>query len=141
MKKNAIGFALLFTVLAVTAKAQHSSLDEGTKHTSKVLFKRDITSLPDVKGQEAHVVLVNLAPGEAANAHRHPLATIGYVLEGEIESIFEGRKYIYKTGDTFWEEPNGLHTQTKNLSTTREAKLLVFFLGAKGTPFLVPEKK
>ncbi|OQP41090.1 hypothetical protein A4H97_15960 [Niastella yeongjuensis] len=141
MTKFAFGFVVLSTVFAVNAKAQSSSHNEAAKHTAKVLFQREITSLPDVKGQEAKVVLVNLAPGAAASAHRHPQATIGYVLEGEIESIFEGKKYTYKAGDTFWEEPNGLHEQTRNVSKTREAKLLVFFIGAKGTPFLVPEKK
>jgi quercetin dioxygenase-like cupin family protein len=141
MKKFVLDLMVLSVVCTVNAKAQHSSHDAITQHAPKVLFRREITSLPDVKGQEAQVVLVKLAPGEVANAHRHPQATIGYVLEGEIESTFEGQKYTYKTGDTFWEEPNGLHNQTRNLSNTREATLLVFFLGAKGTPFLVPEKK
>lgn len=140
MKKFAFVLVVLSTAFAVNTKAQHSS-SEVTKHKPKVLFQREITSLPDVKGQEAKVVLVNFAPGEVAGAHRHPQATIGYVLEGEIASTFEGKTYTYKAGDTFWEEPNGLHSQTKNLSQTKEAKLLVFFLGAKGTPFVVPEKK
>ncbi len=140
MKKFVFGFWVLSILFTVSAKAQHSS-PEATKHLRKVLFQREITGLPTVKGQEAKVVQVTLAPGEVADAHRHPQATIGYVLNGEIESTFEGQKYIYKEGDVFWEEPNGLHNQTRNLSTTSEATLLVFFLGAKGTPFLVPEKK
>jgi quercetin dioxygenase-like cupin family protein len=140
MKKFVFGFLVLSIVFTVNAKAQHAS-HEATKHVPKVLFQREITGLPAVKGQEAKVVQVTLAPGEVANAHRHPQATIGYVLEGEIESIFEGQKHTYKAGDVFWEEPNGLHNQTRNLSTTGEARLLVFFLGAKGTPFIVPEKK
>ncbi len=140
MKQFVFGFWVLSILFTVNAKAQHSS-PEATKHARKVLFQREITGLPAVKGQEAKVVQVTLAPGEVADAHRHPQATIGYVLNGEIESTFEGQKYIYKAGDVFWEEPNGLHNQTRNLSTTSEATLLVFFLGAKGTPFLVPEKK
>jgi len=140
MKKFVFGFWVLSILFTASAKAQHSS-PEAAKHARKVLFQREITGLPDVKGQEAKVVQVTLAPGEVADAHRHPQATIGYVLKGEIESTFEGQKYIYKEGDVFWEEPNGLHNQTRNLSTTSEATLLVFFLGAKGTPFLVPEKK
>jgi len=140
MKKFEFALLILFTVLASKAKAQHPA-QEATKHTPKVLFQREITSLPDVKGQEVKIVEVTLAPGEVANAHRHPQATIGYVLEGEVESTFEGHKYLYKTGDTFWEEPNGLHNQTRNMSQTKEARLLVYFLGAKGTPFIVPEKK
>lgn len=140
MRKFELGLLVLSLVFTANATAQQSS-HEAAKHVPKVLFQREITGLPAVKGQEAKVVQVNLAPGEIANAHRHPQATIGYVLEGEIESTFEGLKHIYKAGDVFWEEPNGLHNQTRNLSTTSEARLLVFFLGSKGTPFIVPEKK
>jgi len=140
MKKLYLAFMVLAMLFTVNSNAQHAS-PKTSKHIPKLLFQREITGLPSVKGQEAKVVEVSLAPGEVADAHRHPQATIGYVLNGEIESIFEGQKHIYKTGDVFWEEPNGLHNQTRNLSTTSDARLLVFFLGAKGTPFLVPEKK
>jgi quercetin dioxygenase-like cupin family protein len=57
-----------------------------------------------------------------------------------IESTFEGVKHIYKQGEVFWEEPGGLHNQTRNLSTTREAKLVAFLVGAAGSPVLIPEK-
>lgn len=140
MKKLVFSLITLSTVFAVKTKAQHSSSHDVSSIPPKVIFQKEI-SMPDIKGQQAQLVLVRFAPGEVSHAHRHPLATIGYVLEGEIESTFEGEKHIYKTGDTFWEEPNGLHNQTKNLSNTKEAKLLVYFLGPVGTPYLVPEKK
>lgn len=53
MKKVAFGILVLSTVFAVNAQAQHSSHDEASKHRPTVIFQREITSLPDVKGQEA----------------------------------------------------------------------------------------
>jgi hypothetical protein len=35
-----------------------------------------------------------------------PLPDFGYLLEGELESEFEGKKYTYKKGDAFYELPN-----------------------------------
>ncbi len=79
MKKFVFGSWGLSILFTVNAKAQHSS-SEAVRHIPKVLFQREITGLPAVKGQEAKVVQVTLAPGEVANAHRRPQATIGYVL-------------------------------------------------------------
>lgn len=86
------------------------------------------------------MVIVEFAPGEISSAHRHPLPTFGYVLEGELESTFEGKVYHYKKGDPFYEFPNGLHSGTRNMSKDKPAKLLAFFVGEKGKPILVPEK-
>ncbi len=69
------------------------------------------------------------------------MATVGYVLEGSIESTFEGVKNMSTSKETFsGKNPNGLHNQTMNLSKTKDAILVVFFVGAKGSPVLIPEK-
>ncbi len=141
MKKIAFSIIALSTLFALETKAQHAEGHEVTKIPPKVLFTREITSMPEIQGQEAQLVLVRFAPGEKSGPHRHPLALVGYVLEGSIESTFEGETHVFKQGDTFWEEPHGLHNGTQNLSNTKEAKLLVWFVGPKGTPILVPEKK
>lgn len=141
MKKNLFPAFLLSLAISFNAKAQHSATDKAvTKVPPKVIFKRMINT-PEIKDQEVKIVLVTFAPGEVSNAHRHPIPTIGYVLKGEIASTFEGKTTVYKKGDTFWEEPNGLHSQSKNLSKTKEAKLLVYYIGNKEQPFLVPVKK
>lgn len=141
MKKNLLGVSILVFALSFNAMAQHGGKStEVTKTPPKVVFSKLINT-KEIKNQEVKMVLVTFAPGEASNAHRHPIPTIGYVLEGEIASTFEGKTYIYKKGDTFWEEPNGLHNSTRNLSKTKPAKLLAYFIGNKEQPFLIPEKK
>lgn len=140
MKKFVFSLTVLLTAFAFNTKAQHEehAEEEVTAHPPKVLFTKQLPA--NLKKDEVEVVLVRIAPGEVAKAHRHPMATVGYVLEGSIESTFEGVKKIYKQGEVFWEEPGGLHSQTRNLSKTKEAKLVVFFVGATGSPILIPEK-
>lgn len=140
MKKFVFSLTVLLTAFALGTKAQHQTHADGevTKYPPKVIFEKQLPA--DLDKSEAQVVLVRFAPGEVSNAHRHPMATIGYVLEGSIESTFEGVKHIYKQGEVFWETPGGLHNQTRNLSATKEAKLVVFFVGATGSPVLIPEK-
>ena len=140
MKKLAFNLTLFLTAFAFSTKAQHQehAEKEVQAYPPKLLFTKQLPA--DLRKDEAKVVLVRIAPGEVAKAHRHPMATIGYVLEGSIESTFEGVKKTYKQGEVFYEEPGGLHSQTRNLSKTREAKLVVFFVGATGSPVLIPEK-
>jgi len=140
MKKFAFSLTVLLTALALNTKAQHQehAETEVSAYPPKILFTKQLPA--SVKKDEVRVVLVTFAPGEVSNAHRHPMATVGYVLEGSIESTFEGVKHIYKQGEVFWEEPGGLHNQTRNLSRTKEAKLVAFFVGAAGSPILIPEK-
>jgi quercetin dioxygenase-like cupin family protein len=140
MKKFVFSLSVLLTVFAFSSKAQHQDHAGGevTVHPPKVLFTKQLPA--SLRKEETQVVLVTFAPGEVSNAHRHPMATVGYVLEGAIESTFEGEKHIYKQGEVFWEEPGGLHNQTRNLSKTKEAKLVVFFVGATASPVLIPEK-
>lgn len=140
MKRFIFSLIAFMAVFTISTKAQHSaSHGEVSKYAPVNLFTKTLPTT--LKGEQVQVVLVKFAPGEVHGPHRHPLATIGYVLEGEIESTFEGKKYVYRQGDVFWEEPHGLHDSARNLSKTKEAKLLVYFLGPVGTPYLVPEKK
>ena len=140
MKKSVFSLTVLLSTIAFTTKAQHQ--EHGDKQVSvyppKVLFTKALPA--GLKKEDVKVVLVRFAPGEVSNAHRHPMATVGYVLEGAIESTFEGVKHVYQQGEVFWEEPGGLHNQTRNLSTTKDAVLVAFFVGATGSPVLIPEK-
>jgi len=140
MKKIILSFIICVPVMANTAKAQHAMAHDVTKIPPVVVFKK-LLNTPEIKNQEVKMVLVTFAPGEVSGGHRHPIETIAYVLEGEIESTFDGKVQRFKKGDAFYERPNGLHAGTKNLSKTKVAKLLVYFIGDPGKPFLVPEKE
>ena len=141
MKKLAFTILALCTALTFVAKAQHAKKhEEITKNPIKVIFTKTINT-PKIKNQEVKMVVVTFAPGEVSGAHRHPIPAIAYVLEGELQSTFEGKTKIFKKGETFYEDPNGLHAETINLSKTKEAKLLVYFIGDKEKPYILPAEK
>lgn len=127
-------------VLLSTANAQTARKSERDKVPPRIILKQ-IIKTSGLKEQEVKMVIVKFAPGEVITPHRHPIPTFGYVLEGELESIFEGEVFHYKKGDSFYETPNGLHSSTKNMSKTKPAKLLAFFVGDQGEEFVVPEEK
>jgi len=140
MKKFTLSLLVFCAAFAIKAQAQHEAKSVNvTQVPPEVIFKKIITT-PEIKGQEAKLVLVTFAPGEVSGAHRHPIPTIAYVLQGNISSTFNGKTHIYKQGEAFWEDPNGLHAESKNMSKTKQAKLLVYFIGPKELPFITEAK-
>ena len=48
---------------------------------------------------------------------------------------------IYKTGDSFYEAPNGVHQISENASSTEPAKFLAWFICDHDTPLSVPSSQ
>ncbi|SDD54454.1 Cupin domain-containing protein [Dyadobacter soli] len=134
-----IATILVTFLISNYAIGQHSGASHGAT-APELIYKKKL-DMPGLEGKEVRMGIVTYAPGEVSPPHRHPIAIFGYVLEGEIEITFEGEKTIKKKGDPFYEQPEGLHNGTRNLSKTKPAKLLVYFLGDEGKPLLVLEPK
>lgn len=97
-------------------------------------------ALPPLDGArvEVTVVEVTYGPGEFSTPHRHPCAVIGYVLEGALRTQVKGEaQAVYKTGDSFYEAPNGVHQTSANASDKERAKFLAYFVCDKKTPLSV----
>jgi quercetin dioxygenase-like cupin family protein len=131
MNKIKFLLAAALTTGAVTAA-------NGGTGTASSLIAKD---LPDVPGKEGMVELVEFAPGEVSERHRHNADLFVYVLEGTIVTQLEGEapKTLH-AGEVFTESPSDIHVISRNASATKPAKLLVFFVKAKGAPptVLVP---
>jgi quercetin dioxygenase-like cupin family protein len=100
--------------------------------------------LPRLNGDKlsVSVVEVNYAPGESSMPHSHPCPVIGYILEGTLRTQVRGEpEIIYKTGESFYEAPNGVHLVSANPSHTTSTKLLAYFVCDHDTPLsiAVPE--
>lgn len=137
-----IFIAILTLLLARPGKlyAQaHDHQNAKDKITEAYLLKT-LLNEPGINHKEVQMLVVTFPPASVSAPHRHPVPTFGYLLEGELESTFEGKTYHYKPGDSFYEKPNGLHSVTKNSSTTKPAKLLVFFIAEKNKPTSVSAK-
>ena len=102
------------------------------------LVTKDLAGLP---GKEGSMLTVEYAPGATSAEHRHNAHTFVYVLEGSVVMQVKGGKEVtLGPGQTFYESPDDIHTVSKNASTTKPAKFLVFFVKDKGAPATVPAK-
>ncbi|MBD2702164.1 cupin domain-containing protein [Spirosoma sp. BT702] len=135
---------LLFTLLLAPCTllfAQHDHAAATTpSKVSRTILLQQLLNEKGIDNREVQMLIVDYPPNSASPAHRHPCPTFGYILEGELESVFEGKTHVYKKGDTFYEFTNGLHSSARNTHPTNPAKLLVFFVAEPGKPTSVLEK-
>ena len=101
-----------------------------------MLFKQDLADMPGKAGQ---LLTVEFAPGEVSAAHRHNAHTFVYVLEGSVVMQVQGGEAKTLTaGQTFYENPDDIHTVANNASDTEPAKILVFFIKDSDAPATMP---
>src|SRR5215467_12692421 len=97
--------------------------------------------LAGLAGKEATMLTVEYAPGGSSAKHRHNAHTFVYVLDGAIVMQVEGGKEVtLGPGETFYESPDDVHTVSRNASSTKPAKFLVFFVKQAGAPATVRAK-
>ena len=125
----------LFTaILALSMSAAALAHDPSEKVT--VLQDQMLKNAP---GKKAMMIEVDYQPGQSSIAHKHEGTAMAYVLDGEVISQVKGEQAItYKKGQ-FWYEPAGSeHLVSKNASSTKPAKLLVFMVLAPDEQVLIP---
>src|SRR5512132_272342 len=97
--------------------------------------------LPELKGKEGVMILVEYSPGASDPIHRHDAHAFVYVLEGSIVmQVRDAAEVTLSPGQTYYEGPNDVHIVGRNASNTRPAKFVVFLVKNKGAPILVPVK-
>ena len=97
--------------------------------------------LADIPGKESLMITVESPPGGSDPIHRHNAHTFVYVLEGSVVMQVKGGKEVTLTpGQTFYESPDDVHVISRNASSTKPAKFLVFLIKKKGAPLVVPAK-
>jgi len=100
-----------------------------------------VQPLADLPGREVRMSLLDREPGASSARHRHPgHHTFGYVVEGTYEFGINGQpSVVLKAGDAFYEPPTAIHTMSRNPSTDRRAKILVFMVADQKNPSTVAE--
>lgn len=137
LKREMRGTVLITILLAamlmgIAAAAKGQPAAGASQITENYLLKQRLYKT-GAGNREVQIEVVNFPPGSSSPPHRHPCPTFGYLLRGQLESVFNGRRYLYKPGDTFYEAPYGLHSLTRN-NGADTAKLLVFFINKPGRP-------
>lgn len=121
----------LFISLVLGATSPFASAHAGTGTATTLMTKE----LPDFPGKEGMVELVDFAPGEVSQPHRHNADLFVYVLEGSIVTQVGGEaSKTVNAGEVFYEGATDVHVVSRNASATKPAKLIVFYLKGRGVP-------
>jgi quercetin dioxygenase-like cupin family protein len=97
--------------------------------------------LPEFKGKEGVMILVEYPPGASDPIHRHNAHAFVYVLEGSIVmQLRNAAQVTLSSGQTYYEGPNDVHIVGRNASNTQPARFVVFLVKNKGAPILEPVK-
>ena len=131
---------LIASVLIVTSPlmAQKATTLPMAQETIKTLMTKDLAGIP---GREMLMYTVDFPPGFSSPVHRHDAQVSVYVLEGSVVMQVRGGKEVTLIpGQSFYEDPNDIHVVSRNASTTKPAKFLVFLIHKKGAPLVIPAK-
>jgi quercetin dioxygenase-like cupin family protein len=100
------------------------------------LMTKDLIGMP---GKEVRMQTVTSPPGGASPVHRHNGQVFVYMLSGSMEMQVKGQAPVQLSpGQTFYESPDDIHVESRNLSKTEPAKFLVVMIVNKGAPTTVP---
>ena len=98
-------------------------------------MSKDLAEFP---GKEIVMYTVEFPAGFSTPIHRHNAYVSLYVLEGSVVmQVRGGKKATLTPGQSFYEGPSDIHVVSRNASSTKPAKFLVFLIKDKGAPQLV----
>ena len=102
------------------------------------LMSKDLAGLP---AMEVLMYTVDFPAGFSSPVHRHNAQVSVYVLEGSVVMQVRGGQEVTLTpSQSFYEGPNDIHVVSRNASSTKPAKFLVFLIHKKGDPLVIPAK-
>jgi quercetin dioxygenase-like cupin family protein len=95
------------------------------------------TALSHDESKELSLITVEYPPGGSTPAHTHHAQALLYVLEGSIVmQVRGGASVTLSPGQTWYEGPDDVHVVSRNASSSRPAKYVVFMVKDKGAPIL-----
>jgi quercetin dioxygenase-like cupin family protein len=91
--------------------------------------------------KEILMYTVDFPAGFSSPIHRHNAQVSVYVLEGTVVMQVKGGKELtLGPGQSFYEDPSDIHVISRNASTSKPAKFLVFLIHKKDAPLVIPVK-
>jgi quercetin dioxygenase-like cupin family protein len=137
MRKPSFLSSLVLLCWAACAGAQATSAPSQLEPRARTVF---LHALPSLDGTRLQVTTVEVTypPGGSSMPHTHPCPVIGYVLHGAVRmQVQGGPEALYKTEDSFYEPPNGIHLVSKNASAKKPATFLAYFICDHSAPLSV----
>ncbi len=132
-----LAFLIISTLITTsTLMAQKAVTPPMAQETITELMSKDLAGFP---GNEVLMYTVDFPPGFSSPVHRHNAQVSVYVLEGSVVMQVRGGKEVtLRPGQSFYEDPNDIHVVSRNASSTKSAKFLVFLIHKKGDPLVMP---
>jgi quercetin dioxygenase-like cupin family protein len=136
-------FASVAAAFAIFAAQPAFALDQSASDKVSKLMQATSSwngaALAYPAGQaEVTALLIEIAPGGETGWHMHPVASFGYILEGELDvSLKDGTVKHMAAGQALAEVVNTLHNG-RNVGKG-PLKLVVFYAGASGSTLTVKE--
>lgn len=121
--KSRFFFGIGLMLASITPSMAHEPVEKVTPN-----FEHVISNIP---GKSLIALEVDYPPGGASIPHTHAKSSFiyAYVVEGSIESKVNSEKpKIYRAGQSWFEEPEAVHSISRNVSKTKPAKLLAVFV-------------
>lgn len=134
---------MLSFVLAITFPMTAYCLDPSSSVSVEKLLSTqsswDGTALVYPKGlPEITSLQIEIAPGATTGWHLHPVPSLAYVLQGDLEvQLKDGQVKRVKSGESFAEVVNTLHNG-RNVGKL-PVKLVVFYVGEVGQQLTIKE--
>jgi quercetin dioxygenase-like cupin family protein len=138
---TAVAVAAALTSAAATWGAMQFVATSGAQPAAGGSGQLLVQPLADLPGREVRISLLDREPGSSSARHRHPgHHTFGYVLEGTYEFGINGEPgRTLKAGEAFYEPPGAVHSTSRNPSTDKRAKILIFMIADQKNPSTVAE--
>lgn len=103
-----------------------------------LVHREVVEGMPRGERQEVQVLSATIAPGQATVFHTHRFPVTIYVVEGAFTLEMEGRETaVVRAGQSMVEPPH-VRMTGRNRSATEPMRVIIFYVGDPGTPFLDP---
>jgi len=134
-----LAFLITSTLILTSAlMAQKADKSPIAQETITTLITKDLAGVP---GEQVLMYTVDFPPGFSSPIHRHNAQVCVYVLEGSVVmQVRGGEELTLRPGQSFYEAPNDIHIVSRNASSTKSAKFLVFLINKKGAPLVIPAR-
>lgn len=134
----ALASLIISTLITTSPLMAQNAVTPPAQETIASLITKDVVGFP---GKQALMYTVDFPAGFSSPVHRHNAQVFVYVLEGTVVMQVRGKKELtLQPGQTFYEGPNDVHVVSRNASSTKPAKFLVFLIHKKGAPLVIPAK-
>jgi quercetin dioxygenase-like cupin family protein len=133
MKPITFGVALIALGVAGSLAAQQAAAP-----SAPAPIKRTLLQKVDVPGPNYETVtgIAEISPNVNIGRHTHPGAETGYVMEGGMTLLVDGKPpLVLNAGDSYQVPPNAIHDARTG---DKPAKILAVYIVEKGKPLATP---